>query len=279
MGEASDGGVAAQNGAEGSTGLSALAAELRARHFGMRPLLLANVWDAASARAVAEAGYPVVGSSSAAVASSLGEGDHECMTPDAAFAAISRIAAAVPVPVTADIEAGYGLSPAEIAARLLDAGAVGCNLEDSDHAAPGGLLDADRQAERIHDLCQAAKASGVDLVVNARVDVYIRQAVPERTRAAEAIRRGRKYVAAGATCVYPIGLRDGDEIALLIRELKAPVNVWLRRDTPSIAELGRIGVARISVAAALHRATMIGTRQVADAILRGDTSELWERLD
>lgn len=258
-----------------SKDLPVLAADLRAHHFGDQPLLLANVWDAASAQAVVEAGHPVVASSSAAVAASLGEADNERMSPATAFAAISRIASAVPTPVTADIEGGYGLSAADLATRLLSAGAVGCNLEDTDHHGSEVLLDAQRQAERIDALCQASRTAGVDLVVNARVDVYIRQAVPEEKRAAEAIRRGRLYVEAGATCVYPIGLTDRDEIALLVREIGAPVNVWLRLDSPPVAELRRLGVARISVAAALHRATMARTGELAAVLLRGDGDDLW----
>lgn len=263
------------SGTTESKDLPALAADLRARHFADRPLLLANVWDVASARAVVEAGHPVVASSSAAVAATLGEADSDSMAPDTAFGAISRIASAVPAPVSADVEGGYGLSPSELATRLLSAGAVGCNLEDTDHHGAGVLLDADRHAAYISDLCQAGRSLGVDLVVNARVDVYIRQAVPETMRAAEAIRRGQQYVGAGATCVYPIGVTDPGEIALLAREMGAPLNVWLRPDSPGLAELGRLGVARISVAAALHRMTTARTREVAEALLGGVTDGLW----
>jgi 2-methylisocitrate lyase-like PEP mutase family enzyme len=255
--------------------LSALASDLRALHFGERPLVLANVWDAASARAVVDAGSDAVASSSAAVAASLGEADNEGMSADTAFRAVSRISAAVQVPVTADIEGGYGLAPAEIATRLIGAGAVGCNLEDTDHHGSGVLIDADVQAERIHAVCEAGRAAGVDLVVNARVDVYIRQVVPEAERAAEAVRRGKRYVSAGATCVYPIGINDPDEIALLVREMGAPVNVWLRHDSPDIAELRRLGVARISVAAGLHRAAMARTRELASMLLADDVRWLW----
>ncbi|MHB1738560.1 MAG: isocitrate lyase/PEP mutase family protein [Actinomycetes bacterium] len=254
--------------------LAAQAEELRARHFGEAPLVLANVWDAASARAVAAAGHPVIATSSAAVAASLGRADHEQMDTDEAFGVLRRIAEAVSVPVTADIEAGYGLPPAEIAQRLLEAGAVGCNLEDSDHRGECLLLDADLQAERIHALCESAHALGVDLVVNARVDVYLRQATPPHQRTEEAIRRARTYLEAGATCVYPIGLTDQDEIALLVQELAAPINIWLRADTPPLARLGQLGVARVSAAGGLHRAAMDHTTAITAAILGGDLTGL-----
>ncbi|HVC15091.1 MAG TPA: isocitrate lyase/phosphoenolpyruvate mutase family protein [Acidimicrobiales bacterium] len=256
--------------------LGALASDLRARHFGDTPLLLANVWDAGSARAVVEAGHPVVATSSAAVAASLGQADNEGMDAETAFTAISRIAASVQAPVTADIESGYGLPPAELVTRLLGAGAVGCNIEDTDHHGPGVLVDSSRQAQRVHDLCETAKAAGVDLVVNARVDVYLRDAVPTDMRATEAIRRGRLYAAAGATCVYPIGVTEPGDISLLVAEIGAPVNIWLRRDTPTVAELRELGVRRISVAAALYRATLAHTRQLARELLGEDGDGLWD---
>lgn len=254
--------------------LAVQAEELRARHFGDSPLVLANVWDAASARAVAAAGHPVIATSSAAIAASLGRGDHEQMDTDDAFGVLRRIAEAVSVPVTADIEAGYGLPAAEIAQRLLDAGAVGCNLEDSDHHDEGVLLDADLQAERIHALCESARAAGVELVVNARVDVYLQQTASPHRRTEEAIRRARTYLEAGATCVYPIGLTSQDEIALLVQELAAPINIWLRPDTPPLARLSQLGVARVSAAASLHRAAMGHTTAIAAAILDGDLTGL-----
>lgn len=255
--------------------LPAQAEALRARHFAGAPLVLANVWDAASARAVAAAGHPVIATSSAAIAASLGRGDHEQLDPEEAFAALRRIAGAVSVPVTADIEAGYGLAPDMLARRLLEAGAVGCNLEDSDHRRAGALLDPGAQAERIHATCEAARAEGVDLVVNARVDVYLRRSPAERSRCEEAIARGRRYLEAGATCIYPIGLTDTDEIALLVRELAAPLNVWLRAGGPSLATLAKLGVARVSVAAGLHRAAMGYVGSIAAAVLGGDPSGLF----
>lgn len=244
-----------------------LAEELRSRHFGTEPLILANVWDAVSARTVAEAGHPVIATSSAAVAASLGLGDHEEMTAEDAFAAVARIAAAVDVPVTADLEAGYGLPAPELVDRLLDAGAVGCNIEDSDHHGPAILLDAEAQANYITAVCDAGRALGVNVVVNARVDVYIRDAVPESRQLDETLRRGRRYLDAGATCIYPIGLSDEAVIADLVEGMGGPLNVWLRPESPPVEALRRIGVARISLASGLQRHAMASVRAEARSLL------------
>jgi 2-methylisocitrate lyase-like PEP mutase family enzyme len=255
--------------------LSVLAEDLRARHFTDRPLILANVWDAASAAAVAGAGHPVLATSSAAVAASLGVGDHEQMNADVAFAAIRRIAGAVDIPVTADLEAGYRLPADELVERLLDSGAVGCNLEDSDHHGPALLRDADRQVEYIAAISDAARRAGIGVVVNARIDVYVRRAVPNEHRVAETLRRGRKYLKAGATCVYPIGATDKQEISALVEQIGGPVNILLRSDSPTLADLRHVGVTRISLAAALHRHAMAETASLTRCLL--DDEDDWVR--
>jgi 2-methylisocitrate lyase-like PEP mutase family enzyme len=240
-----------------------------------QPLVLANAWDAASARLVAEAGAPAIATSSRAVAASLGFEDSDSMGADAAFAAVSRIACAVALPVTADLEAGYGLEAGELVDRLLAAGAGGCNLEDTDHHGDGVLVDPGRQAERIHSVRLAAAAAGVDVVLNARTDVYLREFGEQADRLAETLQRGRRYLEAGASCVYPIGMAARDEIAAAVGGLDGPVNIWLRPGTPSVTELAELGVARISVAAALHRASLASARSAAEALYRGDASALF----
>ena len=143
-----------------------------------------------------------IATASNALAPVNGYEDHGHLPPDVAFGALRRIADAVKLPVTADLEDGYGLSPEEFVDRLADAGACGANLEDTDHRV-GALVDADRQAERIASIKAAARARGFDAVINARVDVHIHKGPVE-----EGLKRARKYFDAGADCVYPIFLSD-----------------------------------------------------------------------
>lgn len=235
---------------------------LRALHHGREPLLLPNVWDAASARLVEAAGFPAVATGSAGVAASLGYEDNERAPAEEMLAAAARICRAVTVPVTVDVEAGYGLPPEELAARLAGLGAAGCNLEDTDHRR-GGLVEAEEQAERIRRL-------GSDLVVNARVDVFIREWGEPSQRLDEAVRRGRLYLEAGAACVYPIWLADEETIARLVDALAAPVNVLYRRGAPSLRRLAELGVARVSLGPGLHRAAEAATRQILARMAAGD---------
>ena len=246
--------------------LSGQARILRDLHQGPVPLLLPNVWDAATTGAVAGAGFPVIATSSHAVAASLGFPDADAMPAEAAFAAVARIAAATDLPVTADLEAGYGLPPAEFVARLLAAGAVGCNLEDTDHHGPDVLVPVEQQVERLRAIREASESVGVPIVINARIDVFIREAGDPATRLSEAIRRGRAYLAAGADCLYPIGLTDAAAIETFVREVGAPVNIWLRPDAPSRATLAQLGVARISLAAGLFRRAMAEVQKVLDEL-------------
>jgi 2-methylisocitrate lyase-like PEP mutase family enzyme len=224
--------------------LADAAETLRALHVPGRPLVLPNAWDAASARLVVAAGFPVVATSSAALNATLGFGDDGSAPPTEVFAAVRRIAAAVAVPVTADIEDGYGLPAEELVAALLDAGASGCNLEDTDHAR-GGLVAAERQAERIAAVKAAALGRGVDLVVNARVDAFLLG-----LGADEALRRAPLYLEAGADCVYPITIPEAD-IARFVATAGGPVNVLARVNDPGLERLAGLGVARISFGAGL----------------------------
>src|ERR671917_1933620 len=145
------------------------AALLRRLHHGTRPLVLPNAWDVASARLVEQAGFPVVATSSGAIASILGYEDNNSMPVDEAFGPVARIARNVSLPVTADMEAGYHLSPAEFVTRLIDAGAVGCNVEDADHDAGSGLVSAEEHADWLRAVKDAAAGRGVDIVMNARL--------------------------------------------------------------------------------------------------------------
>jgi 2-methylisocitrate lyase-like PEP mutase family enzyme len=259
--------------------LAGRAERLRELHRTGRPLVLPNAWDAASARAFEAAGFPAVATSSSAVAATLGYADHEAAPPDEMLAAVARIAAAVSVPVTADVEAGYGLTPAELVGRLLDAGAAGCNLEDTDHRR-GGLTDAGAQAERLAAVVDAATAAGVGVVVNARVDTFRHGDDgdgdgPDGGPVTQAVARGRRYLAAGADCVYPIMARREEDIAALVGGIGGPVNVLYRPGAPSLARLAELGVARVTFGGGLHMAARAAVERIA-ARLR-DTGDPYRR--
>ncbi|WBB54854.1 isocitrate lyase/phosphoenolpyruvate mutase family protein [Verrucosispora sp. WMMD573] len=248
---------------------AARAVALRALHRPGDPLVLPNAWDAGSAQAVVDAGFPAVATGSAAVAESLGYADGERIPPAEMFAAVTRIARAVTVPVTADLERGYGLRPAELVARLLDTGAVGLNLEDSDPRT-GVMVDAEDQADLLAGVRAAADDAGVTIVVNARVDVFLRPGGEPADRLAEAVRRARRYLAAGADCVYPILLADPTQLRSFVRAVAAPVNVLARPTAPGQAELAGLGVARISYGSGLYAATRAHTAQLLATVAAGD---------
>ncbi|MET8997986.1 isocitrate lyase/phosphoenolpyruvate mutase family protein [Amycolatopsis sp. NPDC004169] len=221
------------------------AAALRALHVPGKPLVLANVWDADTAKLVEAAGFPAVATSSVAVAAALGFADGEQAPAAEMFAAAARIAKAVGVPVTVDAESGYGLSGAELAARLLDAGAVGCNFEDTDHAT-GDVRPVEAQAARIAALREAA---GDGLVINARVDSF--RGVDPQEALEAGVARAKAYLEAGADCVYPIHLRTPELIAEFVRETGGAVNTAAWPGGPGLESLADLGVARISLGGGL----------------------------
>ncbi|HEX5596085.1 MAG TPA: isocitrate lyase/phosphoenolpyruvate mutase family protein [Micromonosporaceae bacterium] len=227
---------------------------LRGLHRPGTPLLLPNVWDCQSARLVAAAGLPAVATSSAAIADTLGYHDGEATPVGEMLDAIARIVASVDVPVTADLERGYRMNPAELVERLAATGAAGCNLEDSDPRT-GRLIDAERQADFLADVRAAALACGIDLVLNARIDTYHAGSEGEAAaRLAETVRRAHLYSTAGADCVFPILLSDEAAIAELVAIADAPVNILANGDL-TLARLAELGVARISFGPRLYQTT------------------------
>jgi 2-methylisocitrate lyase-like PEP mutase family enzyme len=230
---------------------------LRSLHVPGAPLVLPNAWDVASAKAVVEAGFPVVATTSAGVAAALGYEDHEGAPADEMLAATARIARSVEVPVTVDAEGGYGMTPGDIVDALLSIGVAGCNLEDTDHAT-GLLIDMDRQAEWLAAVRSAAADCGYGLVINARIDVFLpgRAAKPRGADLDETLARARSYRAAGVDCVYPILLHDADAIAAFVDGAEAPVNILALPQAPPIARLAELGVARISYGPLVHRHVM-----------------------
>ncbi|HEY7466009.1 MAG TPA: isocitrate lyase/phosphoenolpyruvate mutase family protein [Dehalococcoidia bacterium] len=246
--------------------LAAKASVLRGLHAGPGMLVLPNAWDAASARVLEAAGFPAIATTSAGVAAALGYGDHEQAPVAEMLAAAARIAGAVAIPVTVDFEAGYGLTPREAVERLIAAGAAGFNFEDSDHRGDAPMVDAALQAERIAALKAASRAAGVDLVLNARVDVFIHRLGTPEEQAAEGLRRARLYRDAGADCVYPIVLSDESTIEAFAREV-GPINVNLRPNGPlSLRRAAALGVRRVTYAASLFRQTMSSFEGLATAL-------------
>ena len=231
------------------------------------PLVLPGPWDAASARVFVDAGFPALATPSAGVAASLGYEDGA--TPaDEMFAAVARIVRAVDVPVSADVEGGYGLAPKELVERLLEAGAVGCNLEDSN----GGVLKDPRQHADWLAEVRAVAADG--LFVNARVDTFLHgDGSPER-----AIERAALYVAAGADCVYPISAPTA-VLPLLRSGIQGPLNVFARPDGegPSPIELGELGATRITFGPGLQRWAARALQGMAAELKRGELRETVNR--
>ncbi len=235
--------------------LARRADRLRDFHHRGEPLILPNAWDAASAKAVAAAGFPAVATTSGGVAASLGWPDGERAPFQAMFAALARIAGAVEVPVTADVEAGYGLASDELVDNLLASGAVGCNIEDTERPAGHTLVPTEAMADRIASIKEAARAAGVDVVVNARVDVFARRVGAADERVELALRRARRYAEAGVDCVYPI-LADEASLAAFVADHSGPVNGAPAAGVCRLTRLLEIGVARISFGSALQRLAM-----------------------
>ena len=231
-------------------------------------LVLPNAWDALSAALIEHSGARAIATTSAGVSWSLGRPDGQGVARDEMLEAVRRIADAVQVPVTADIESGYGSgSPEDVAHTVrgaVDAGAVGINLEDSPGGGGAPLRNPEEQAERI---AAARRAGGRELFINARVDVYLKEVGVESGRLDETIRRARTYAAAGADGVFVPGVVDASTIALLVQSIDAPLNIMASYGAPSIAELAALGVARVSVGPAITRAAMATIRTAARELL------------
>lgn len=228
------------------------AKRLRDLHIMGHPLLLANAWDCASAGVLQNVGFAALGSTSRGIARTMGYPDGEVIPVDLVFNVISRIAGSTDLPVTADLETGFGLPADELVQRMLAAGAVGLNLEDSNlQGKCAGLVAAHEHAERVAAVRSAGAAAGVEVVINARVDVFLEPSGEPEAKMVEVLKRGRMYLEAGADCVYPMGALDEEMISRLVGELGAPINVVHWPGTPPIACLGSLGVARVSFAAGL----------------------------
>jgi 2-methylisocitrate lyase-like PEP mutase family enzyme len=228
-----------------------LAEAFRRAHRGPPLLLLPNAWDAMSARLFEAAGFGAIATTSGGVAWALGFADGEHAPWSEVVEATARIVRAVRVPVTADIEAGYGETPDQVARSIADiigAGVVGCNLEDGTARPDQPVRPIEDAVTRIRAAREAANAAGVPLVINARIDLYLKNAGDPATRFDETVRRSKAYLAAGADCIYPFALADMGTIARLVKAINAPINIVARAGTPAVSEFERIGIARISIA-------------------------------
>jgi 2-methylisocitrate lyase-like PEP mutase family enzyme len=180
---------------------------------------------------------------------------------------VARIAAKVKIPVSADIEAGYGSRPedAALTARaVIEAGAVGLNLEDGTD--DGQLLDLSLQLEKIAAVRESSRKMGVPLVLNARTDVYFLEVGKPESRFGETLKRLNAFRDAGADCLFAPGIRDLGVISQLVRELQFPVNILAGPGSPSIPELEKIGVARVSLGSSTMRATLGLLQRIAEEL-------------
>jgi 2-methylisocitrate lyase-like PEP mutase family enzyme len=246
----------------------------RALHSAGEVLLLPNIWDVASARIIEAAGFPAIATTSAGVAFTLGYPDGERISREEMLAAVTRIARAVKVPVTADVEAGYGNRPedtAQTAREVIEAGAVGMNLEDASGDSAHPLVDLHLQLEKIRAARETAESLKIPLVLNARTDVYLLHVSAPATRYDEALRRLQAFRDAGADCVFVPGLRDTSTIGRMVADLNCPVNILAGPGSPPVPELRKLGVARVSLGSGPMRATLGLLRKLADELRSGGT--------
>jgi 2-methylisocitrate lyase-like PEP mutase family enzyme len=245
-----------------------------------RILVLPNAWDVVSARLVEQAGFPAIATTSAGVAWMLGYPDGQYIRREEMLDIVGRIAKSVAVPVTADMESGYGNTPedgAKTARGVVETGAVGLNLEDAAHSAKQPLVDVALHVEKIKAVREVAAATGVPLVLNARTDVYLASVGEPAERFDHAVRRANAYREAGADCLFVPGVRDAETIGRLVKEINGPVNILAGPGSPSVSDLAKLGVARLSVGGALMRAVLTHLKRlVADLNATGSHMSLTE---
>jgi 2-methylisocitrate lyase-like PEP mutase family enzyme len=250
------------------------AEQLRKLHRGPRMLVLPNAWDVISARIVEELGFPAIATTSAGIAATLGYPDGQKISREEMLGVVARIAKAVHVPVTADVEAGYGVTiddMTQTVKAVVAAGAVGMNLEDVTASDEDSQVDLALQVEKIRAIRRATESLGVPLVLNARTDTYLLPIGPVETRFDRTVERLRAYREAGADCLFAPGLKDPDTIAKLVRAVSGPLNILLMPGMPTLRELENMGVARASAGSGVMRATLGLTRRIAKEMLEAGT--------
>jgi 2-methylisocitrate lyase-like PEP mutase family enzyme len=250
------------------------AEQFRKLHRGPRILVLPNAWDVASARILEELGYPAIATTSAGIAFSLGYPDGQRVSRDEMLEVVERIAHGVRVPVTADMEAGYGTTVkdmSETAKAVIAAGAIGINLEDVMGEAEGSHVDVNLQVEKIGAICEVSKSLGVPFVLNARTDIYLMPIGEVESRFDRTVERLRAYRQAGADCLFVPGLQDRETISKLVRAIDGPLNILIGPACPSLRELETIGVARASTGSGAMRATLGLLRRIGKELMEAGT--------
>lgn len=251
--------------------MTSLAAAFAKLHQGPDLLILPNAWDAGSARIIEHAGAKAIATSSAAVAWAHGFPDGEALEPEQLLATIRAIARVVSIPVTADIEAAYASDAAAagaFAGRVIDAGAVGVNIEDGN--APPDLLCA-----KIGALREAARKKDVDLWINARVDVYLRRLAEGDAAFTESVARAKRYTEAGASSIFIPGVADKTLIGNLVRNVSLPLNVLAWPGLPDAATLKSLGVRRLSAGSGLAKAALSHAHALTAEFLATGRSDLF----
>lgn len=252
------------------------AEQFRKLHRGPHLLVLPNAWDVASARILEELGYPAIATTSAGIAFSLGYPDGQRVSREQMLEVVARIAHAVRVPVTADMEAGYGITAkdmSETAKALIAAGAIGMNLEDVTSEDESSHVNMTLQVEKIRAIRETASSLGVPLVLNARTDVYLMPIGPAETRFDRTVERLRAYRQAGADCLFAPGLRDGETIRKLVAALDGPLNILLMPGGPSLGDLEKMGVARASAGSAVMRATLSLVQRMGKELMQAGSCD------
>jgi 2-methylisocitrate lyase-like PEP mutase family enzyme len=252
----------------------AKAEAFQAMHDRSRILVLPNAWDAMSARVIEDAGARAIATTSAGVAFSVGFPDGEAIPRDEMISAIARIARVVAIPVSADIESGFAHDAREVAEtvrRVIDAGAVGINLEDQVHDGTPRLYDLDVAVDRVRAAREAADSNGVPLVINARTDVYLLGIGDPDSRFDHAVRRANAYRKAGADCLFIPTVSRRADIERIVPALEGPLNLITVPGIPTIPELERLGVARVSAGGRLTLGAMSALKKAVAELLGAGT--------
>jgi 2-methylisocitrate lyase-like PEP mutase family enzyme len=238
-------------------------------HEGPEPLLLPNAWDPGSARLMESLGAKAVATTSAGVAWTHGYPDGDVLPVRILVSTVAAIARAIRVPLTVDVEGGYSDDPAvveETIAKVVEAGAVGINIED-------GSSTPDLLSLKIERAMRAGQHFGIDLFVNARTDVYLRGLAPESRRVAETLSRAKLYRNAGASGIFVPGLRDPGEIRAVAADAGLPLNVMAWPGLPAAAELAQLGVRRLSAGSGISQALWGKAAALASDFLKSGKSE------